>query len=146
MIDGHDDRRLKRNRNVNGKLCHGHITFSAKIERVTLRFGQKVKIAKNEALFKILTPKIFPNKFTRIAAKFPWDFYISPDKVPWATNSVPWTNRNNCPWNFTIITAIAHDGVLAGKCPSFPKKLRVAPWYFTSINLGHLLSTPWYTE
>ena len=46
----------------------------------------------------------------------------------------------------TIITAIAHDGVLAGKCPSFPGQLRVAPWYFTSINLGRLLSTPWYTE
>ena len=61
MIDGHDDRRLKRNRNVNGKLCHGHITFSAKIERVTLRFGQKVKIANSQV--KISTPKVFQINF-----------------------------------------------------------------------------------
>jgi hypothetical protein len=25
-----------------------------------------------------------------------------------------------CPWNFTIISIIAHDGVLTGKCPQFP--------------------------
>jgi hypothetical protein len=49
-------------------------------------------------------------------------FYISPDKVPWATNSVPWATNsvpwdiwNYCPWDFKIISTIAHDGVLARK-------------------------------
>jgi hypothetical protein len=31
--------------------------------------------------------------------------------------------------------------------PNFPGKLRVAPWYFTTIpDPDRLLSTPWYTE
>ena len=30
--------------------------------------------------------------------------------------------------------------------PNFPGKLRVAPWYFTTIpDPDRLLSTPWYT-
>jgi len=39
-----------------------------------------------------------------MAVKFPWDFHISPEKVPWVTNSVP--------WNFAMISTIAHDGVI----------------------------------
>ena len=77
----------------------------------------------------------------------PWAFYISPDKVPWATNSVPWGIRNYCPWDFTMFSPIAHDGELAGKCRNFPGRLRVAHWAITtSLLLGRLLSTPWYTE
>ncbi len=32
-----------------------------------------------------------------------------------ATNRVPWVIRSYRPWNFTMISTIAHDGVLAGK-------------------------------
>ncbi len=40
-MDGHDhgSRRLKINRNETGTLCHGQITFSAKIERFAERIG-----------------------------------------------------------------------------------------------------------
>ena len=48
---------------------------------------------------------------------------------------------------FTIISTIAHDGVLAGKCRNFPGQLRVDPWAITTnLDLGRLLSTPWDTE
>jgi hypothetical protein len=50
----------------------------------------------------------------------PWAFYISPDKVPWGI-------RNLSPWDFTMFSTIAHDGVLAGKCRNFPGQLRVTP-------------------
>ncbi len=74
-------------------------------------------------------------------------FYISPDKVPWATNSLPWGIRNYRPWNFTMISTIAHDGIFAGNYRNFPGQLGVAHWAITkSLNLGRLLSTPWDTE
>ena len=74
-------------------------------------------------------------------------FYISPDKHHGATNCVPWGIRNYCPWDFTMISTIAHDGVFAGKWRNFPGPLRVALWAITTnLDLGHLLSTPWDTE
>jgi len=67
--------------------------------------------------------------------RLPWTFYISPDKSPWATNCVPWCIKNYCPWDFTMISRISHDGVLAGKCRNFPGQLRVTPWTITRLLL-----------
>ena len=69
-------------------------------------------------------------------------FYISPDKVPWATNCVPWVNRNYCPWDFTMISTIAHDEVIAGKCRNFSGKLRVAPGLLLQIWTWVVYSVP----
>jgi hypothetical protein len=55
-----------------------------------------------------------------MSTTFPWDIYISPDKVLWATNCEPWTIRNYRPWNFTVISTITHDRVLARKFRNFP--------------------------
>ena len=67
--------------------------------------------------------------------RLPWTFYISPDKVPWATNCVPWGIRNYCPWDFTMISTKAHDGVLAGKCRNYYYKS--GPGSFTQYPMGH---------
>jgi len=66
--------------------------------------------------------------------------YIFSDKVPSAI-------RNYGPWDFTIISTIAHNGILTRKCPNFPGLFRLATWNFTAIpDLGRLFSTPWDTE
>jgi hypothetical protein len=46
----------------------------------------------------------------------------------WSPNyATAWVIRNYRPWNFTMISTIAHDGVLVGICPNFPGLLQVAP-------------------
>ena len=88
-----------------------------------------------------LSLKLIKIHFADNAAKYPWDFYISPDKVPWATSSVPWIIKNYGPWNLTIISPMAHDGVLTRKCTgattSSPPGILLKSWTWFVYSVPH---------
>ncbi len=114
VIDGHDHgcRRLKLNPNETDiKIT---VTFSAKIERFT-----------NSGV-KISTAKIFK----KIAAKSPWDFIFLLIKYHGRLIVCHGSLGIISPWNYTMISAIAHGGVISGKCRICPGKIRVKPLGF----------------
>jgi hypothetical protein len=61
-----------------GTLCHGNVTFSAKS---TIRLKDRLENKNCKQRGQNFNARNISNKFARIAAKSPGDFYLSPDTV-----------------------------------------------------------------